>query len=72
MEQTSITKKMYLTLGCALLGAVLALAFPGEMTYEAIAAPVNALGQALRELSLSGTGGNAAAWVITLWCPCCP
>lgn len=66
MEQTSITKKMYLTLGCALLGAVLALAFPGEMTYEAIAAPVNALGQALRELSLSGTGGNAAAWVITL------
>ena len=66
MEQTSITKKMYLTLGCALLGAVLALAFPGEMTYEAIAAPVNALGQALRGLSLSGTGGNAAAWVITL------
>ena len=66
MEQTSITKKMYLTLGCALLGAVLALAFPGEMTYEAIAAPVNALGQALRELSLSGTGGNAAAWAITL------
>lgn len=66
MEQTSITKKMYLTLGCALLGAVLALAFPGEMTYEAIAAPVSALGQALRGLSLSGTGGNAAAWVITL------
>ena len=66
MEQTSITKKMYLTLGCALLGAVLALAFPGEMTYEAIAAPVNALGQALRGLSLSGTGGNAAAWAITL------
>ena len=66
MEQTSITKKMYLTLGCALLGAVLALVFPGEMTYEAIAAPVNALGQALRGLSLSGTGGNAAAWVITL------
>ncbi len=66
MEQTSITKKMYLTLGCALLGAVLALAFPGEMTYETIAAPVNALGQALRGLSLSGTGGNAAAWVITL------
>lgn len=66
MEQTSITKKMYLTLGCALLGAVLALAFPGEMTYEAIAASVNALGQALRGLSLSGTGGNAAAWAITL------
>ena len=66
MEQTSITKKMYLTLGCALLGAVLALAFPGEMTYEAIAPPMNALGQALRGLSLSGTGGNAAAWVITL------
>lgn len=66
MDQTSITKKMYLTLGCALLGAVLALAFPGEMTYEAIAAPVNALGQALRGLSLSGTGGNAAAWAITL------
>lgn len=66
MEQTSITKKLYLTLGFALLGAVLALAFPGEMTYEAIAAPVNALGQALRGLSLSGTGGNAAAWVITL------
>lgn len=66
MEQTSITKKMYLTLGCALLGAVLALAFSGEMTYEAIAAPVNALGQALRGLSLSGTGGNAAAWAITL------
>lgn len=66
MEQTSITKKMYLTLGCALLGAVLALAFPGEMTYATFAAPVNALGQALRGLSLSGTGGNAAAWVITL------
>lgn len=66
MEQTSITKKMYLTLGCALLGAVLALAFSGEMTCEAIAAPVNALGQALRGLSLSGTGGNAAAWAITL------
>ena len=29
MEQTSIAKKMYLTLGFALLGAVLALAFPG-------------------------------------------
>lgn len=66
MEQTSITKKMYLTLGCALLGAVLALAFPGEMTYETFAAPVNALGQALRGLSLSGTGGNIAAWAITL------
>ena len=66
MEQTSITKKMYFTLGFALLGAVLALAFPGEMTYETFAAPVNALGQALRGLSLSGTGGNAAAWAITL------
>ena len=66
MEQTSITKKLYLTLGFALLGAVLALAFPGEMTYETFAAPVNALGQALRGLSLSGTGGNAAAWAITL------
>lgn len=66
MEQTSITKKLYLTLGFALLGAVLALAFPGEMTYATFAAPVNALGQALRGLSLSGTGGNAAAWVITL------
>lgn len=66
MEQTSITKKLYLTLGFALLGAVLALAFPGEMTYETFAAPVNALGQALRGLSLSGTGGNVAAWAITL------
>ena len=66
MEQTSITKKLYLTLGFALLGAVLALAFPGEMTYETFAAPVNALGQALRGLSLSGTGGNIAAWAITL------
>lgn len=66
MEQTSITKKLYLTLGFALLGAVLALAFPGEMTYATFAAPVNALGQALRGLSLSGTGGNAAAWAITL------
>ena len=66
MEQTSIAKKLYLALGCALLGAVLALAFPGEMTYETFAAPVNALGQALRGLSLSGTGGNAAAWAVTL------
>ena len=66
MEQTSITKKLYLTLGFALLGAVLALAYPGEMTYETFAAPVNALGQALRGLSLSGTGGNIAAWAITL------
>ena len=66
MEQTSITKKLYFTLGFALLGAVLALAFPGEMTYETFAAPVNALGQALRGLSLSGTGGNVAAWAITL------
>ena len=66
MEQTSITKKLYLTLGFALLGAVSALAFPGEMTYETFAAPVNALGQALRGLSLSGTGGNIAAWAITL------
>ena len=66
MEQTSINKKLYLTLGFALLGAVLALAFPGEMTYETFAAPVNALGQALRRLSLSGSGGNAAAWAITL------
>ena len=66
MEQTSIAKKLYLALGCALLGAALALAFPGELSYEAIAAPVNALGQALRGLSLSGTGGNAAAWAITL------
>ena len=64
MEQTSITKKLYLTLGFALLGAVLALAFPGEITYETFAAPVNALGQALRGLSLSGTGGNIAAWAI--------
>ena len=66
MEQTSINKKMYLTLGFALLGAVLALAFPGNVTYETFAAPVNALGQALRGLSLSGTGGNAAAWAVTL------
>lgn len=66
MEQTSIAKKLYLALGCALLGAALALAFPGELSYEAIAAPVNTLGQALRGLSLSGTGGNAAAWAITL------
>ena len=66
MEQTSIAKKLYLALGCALLGAALALAFPGELSYEAIAAPVNALGQALRGLSLSGSGGNAAAWAITL------
>ena len=66
MEQTSIAKKLYLALGCALLGAVLALAFPGELSYEAIAAPVTALGLALRGLSLSGTGGNAAAWAITL------
>ena len=66
MEQTSITKKLYLTLGFALLGAVLALAFPGEMTYETFAAPVNARGQALGGLSLSGTGGNIAAWAITL------
>ena len=66
MEQTSIAKKMYLTLGFALLGALLALAFPGDMTYEAITAPVNALGQALRQLSLSGAGGNAAAWAIVL------
>ena len=62
MEQTSITKKMYFTLGFALLGAALALAFPGELSYEAIAAPVNTLGQALRGLSLSGTGGNARHW----------
>ena len=66
MEQTSIAKKLYLALGCALLGAALALAFPGELSYEAIAAPVTALGLALRGLSLSGTGGNAAAWAITL------
>ena len=66
MEQTSITKKLYLTLGFALLGAVLALAFPGEMTYETFAAPVNALGHALRGLSLSGPGGNIAAWALTL------
>ena len=66
MEQTSINKKMYLTLGFALLGAVLALAFPGNVTYETFAAPVSALGQALRGLSLSGTGGNAAAWAVTL------
>ena len=66
MEQTSIAKKLYLALGCALLGAALALAFPGELPYEAIAAPVTALGLALRGLSLSGSGGNAAAWAITL------
>ena len=66
MEQTSINKKMYFTLGFALLGAVLALAFPGNVTYETFAAPVSALGQALRGLSLSGTGGNAAAWAVTL------
>ena len=66
MEQTAITKKMYLTLGFALLGALLALAFPGDMTYETFTAPVNALGQALRQLSLSGAGGNAAAWAIVL------
>ena len=66
MEQTSIAKKMYLTLGFALLGALLALAFPGDMTYETFTAPVNALGQALRQLSLSGAGGNAAAWAIVL------
>ena len=66
MEQSSITKKMYFTLGLALLGALLALAFPGDLTYEAITAPVNALGQALRQLSLSGAGGNAAAWAIVL------
>ena len=66
MEQTSINKKMYLTLGFALLGAVLALFFPGNVTYETFAAPINALGLALRGLSLSGNGGNAAAWVVTL------
>ena len=66
MEQTSIAKKLYLALGCALLGAALALAFPGELSYEAIAAPVTALGLALRGLALSGSGGNAAAWAITL------
>ena len=66
MEQTAITKKMYLTLGFALLGALLALAFPGDMTYETFTAPVNALGQALRQLSLSGAGGNAAAWAVVL------
>lgn len=66
MEQTSIAKKLYLALGCALLGAALALAFPGELSYEAIAAPVTALGLALRRLALSGSGGNAAAWALTL------
>lgn len=66
MEKSPIQKKLSWALGCALLGAALALAFPVEVTVEGLAAPVTAVGQALRGLSLSGGAGNAAAWGIVL------
>ena len=61
MEKSPIQKKLSWALGCALLGAALALAFPVEVTVEGLAAPVAAVGQALRGLSLTVRRGIRAA-----------
>ena len=55
----------------ALAGALLPLV-PAGRTEQVLLYPLDAAGAALRELSLSGTGGNFLAWALVLLAACLP
>lgn len=64
--KTELTHKSILLAGAVLVGAVPNILKLGGVTLgvQEVTVPLNWLGDVLRELSLSGHGGNAVAWCV--------